>query len=416
MDIQLAPKPWYIRYRLPLIGVALFLLLVIGLIFAVSGPKRLRVNADDVGIEEATLTSFVEYVNAEGTLQPIETIRIGTRESGIVSRIVAEEGASLAVGDTILILTNPELEREIADQRAEWQRQLNNHQSQLIEMEQQRLTREQQQLDNEYEMKRLEKQWQLDQEEYRMGIKSKAQLEVAEEEYRYKHHSAQLQQERGEQEARMAALKRDMLEGDLEVARGKLQRSEARREGLVVTAPVSGQLSALDAVLGQSLSASSTIGEIKIMDRYKVHAALGEYYIDKLQAGQVATITADGMTYPLRISHIVPEVKDRTFAFDLVFTDNLPAGARIGKGYQVRIELSSSDQAVTIPKGNFYPFTAGQWLFRVNPDGNSASRVPVTIGRQNPLCYEVTEGLQPGDRVLTSGYERCGDAAKIMLK
>ena len=416
MDIQLAPKPWYIRYRLPLFGAALFLLLVIGLIVAVSGPKRMRVNADEVGIEEATLAPFIEYVNAEGTLQPIETIRISTREAGTVSRIVAEEGTLLSVGDTILVLTNPELERDIADQQSEWQRQQNNHRSQLIEMDQQRLTREQQKLDNAYELNRLEKQWQLDQEEYRMGIKSKAQLEVAEEEYRYKRRSAQLQQERAEQEERMAVLRRDMLEGDLEVARGKLLRSESRREGLVVTAPISGQLSALNAVLGEQLSASSTIGEIKIMDRYKVHASLGEYYVDKLQSGQSATITADGRTYPLHISHIVPEVKDRTFAFDLVFTDSLPMGARIGKGYQVRIELSTADQAVTIPKGNFYPFTAGQWIFRVNPDGNSASRVPVTIGRQNPLSYEIIDGLQPGDRVLTSGYDRCGDAAKILLK
>lgn len=222
MDIQLAPKPWYIRYRLPLFGAALFLLLVIGLIVAVSGPKRMRVNADEVGIEEATLAPFIEYANAEGTLQPIETIRISTREAGTVSRIVAEEGTLLSVGDTILVLTNPELERDIADQQSEWQRQQNNHRSQLIEMDQQRLTREQQKLDNAYELNRLEKQWQLDQEEYRMGIKSKAQLEVAEEEYRYKHRSAQLQQERAEQEERMAVLRRDMLEGDLEVARGKL--------------------------------------------------------------------------------------------------------------------------------------------------------------------------------------------------
>ena len=416
MDILLSPKPWYVRHRWLLAGAAAFLLLVGALIVAVSGPKRMCVEADDVGIAEAVLAPFVEYVNAEGTLQPIETIRLSSREAGTVSRIVAEEGSLLAVGDTILILSNPELERDIADQRAEWQRQQNNHHSQLIEMEQQRLTREQQRLDNDYELNRLEKQWQLDQEEYRMGIKSKAQLQVAEEEYRYKQRTAQLQQERAEQEERMTALRRDMLDGDLAVARGKLERSEVRLQDLVVTAPVAGQLSALEAIPGQRIAAATTIGEIKVMDRYKVRATLGEYYIDKLSSGQPATVTADGVTYRLRVSHVVPEVKDRTFAFDLVFTDSLPAGARIGKGYQTRIELSTADQAVTIPKGNFYPFTGGQWLFRVSADGTSATRVPVTIGRQNPLCYEVTEGLQPGDRVLTSGYERCGDATRIVIK
>lgn len=416
MDIQLSPKPWYMKHRWFLLSAAAFVVLLAWLVVSLNAPKTLRVSAEDAGISEATLSDFTEYVYADGTLQPFQTIRVNVRESGYVSRVVAEEGAQLRVGDTILVLTNPELERTIADERREWTSQQNNHREKLIEMEQQRLTLEQQALQNDYELSRLEKQWALDQEEYRMGIKSQAELQVSEEEYTFKRRSAELQRERGEQDRQMATLRRDMLERDLEAAHSKLLRSEARLADLVVTAPVDGQLSAIDVVIGQQLGSGNAIAELKIMEPFKLHASLGEYHIDKVIVGQPATVKADDCLYALHVSHIVPEVKERTFAIDLLFNDSIPSGARIGKSYQARLELSSAEPAVTIPKGNFYSFTGGQWIFRLDADGHTATRIPIIIGRQNPVSYEVIEGLQPGDRVVTSGYDRFGDAARIVIK
>ena len=415
MDILLSPKPWYVRHRWQLAGAVAFLLLVGALIVAVSGPKRMRVEADDVGIAEAVLAPFVEYVNAEGTLQPIETIRLSSREAGTVSRIVAEEGSLLAVGDTILILSNPELERDIADQRAEWQRQQNNHHSQLIEMEQQRLTREQQRLDNDYELNRLEKQWQLDQEEYRMGIKSKAQLQVAEEEYRYKLETQRLQLESRSQDSVLNAIRLETLDDELREAHLKLVHAEARLHDLVVTAPSAGQLSGLAVEPSQRISAGTAIADVKRLDSFRMRLSMNEFYIDKINAGQTATITYEKKIYPMTIASTVPEIKGGNFDVFLVFSDSLPDNAHIGKSYQARIELGGQEQSVVIPKGNFYNYTHGQWIFKVNASHTRAVRVPISVGRQNPRHYEITGGLQPGDEVIITGYERISDADELVL-
>ncbi|MBR4042580.1 MAG: efflux RND transporter periplasmic adaptor subunit, partial [Bacteroidaceae bacterium] len=212
MDIQLAPKKWYVKYRAYLIAGALFLVLVIGLLFTAFGPSKLRVNASEVRIAEVVQMDFVEYVNADGTLQPIQTIKVNTQEAGIVERIVAEEGSMLRQGDTIMILTNPQLERAIDDQRDAYSKQYNSYRERLIQMEQQSLTLRQQTLQTAYDLRRLEKQIALDREEYRMGIKSKAELELAEDEYTYRKQSAELQMKSLLQDSAMNVIRREMLE------------------------------------------------------------------------------------------------------------------------------------------------------------------------------------------------------------
>ena len=417
MDIQLEKKPWYIRYRYYLLGGAAFLALLVYVIVLSAGPRRLRVSMDDIQICEVKNDKFLEYVDVEGLVQPILTILVNAGEAGSVQRIVAEEGSLLSRGDTILVLDNPELLREIEDQRDEWEKQRITYQEKEIEMEQQRITLRKQALQTEYELESLRKTFELDKEEYRMGVKSKAQLDVAEAEYRFKRETARLERESLRHDSVANLIRRDLLRTDLERERKKFERARRRLDGLVVKAPVGGQLSFVKVVPGQQVSATENLAEVKVLDQYKIHTALSEYYIDRVTTGLPAAITYQGRRYPLRVSKVVPEVKERTFDVDLVFTtDSLPDNLRVGKSFRVQIELGQPEEALVIRRGDFYQATAGQWIYKLNADRTRARRVPLGIGRQNPQQYEVTDGLQPGDWVITTGYENFGEAEELVIK
>ena len=416
MDIKLEKKPWYIRYRYYLLAGTAFLAFLVYVISLSLGPNRLRIARDKVQIAEVRDGKFMEYVDVEGLIQPILTIKINARESGSVERVVGEEGSLLRKGDTILVLENPDLLRSIEDQRDEWEKQLITYREKEIEMEQQSLTLQQQALQTEYELNRLRKNFDLDKEEFQMGIKSKAQLEVAEDEYLYKEKNARLQRESLRHDSAVSIIRRDLLRNDREREHKKYLRACERMNNLVVKAPVAGQLSFVSVTPGQQVGSGESIAEIKVLDQYKIHTSLSEYYIDRITTGLPATINYQGKKYPLRITKVVPEVKDRTFDVDLVFTDEMPDNVRVGKSFRVQIELGQSEQAVVIPRGNFYQATGGQWIYRLTANGDKAVRVPLTIGRQNPQQYEVTEGLRPGDRVITTGYDTFGDAEELILK
>ena len=414
MDIKLEKKPWYIRYRSYLLAGGAFIIFLIYVISLSLGPKKLRIETDNIQMAEVKNGKFMEYVDVEGLVQPILTIKVNTREAGSVDRIVAEEGTLMKKGDTILVLTNPDLIREIEDQRDEWENQRYTYQEREIEMEQKSLTLKQQALQTQYEMNRLQKSFGLEKEEYKMGIKSKAQLEVSEAEYNYNLQKSALQMESLRHDSAMTIIRKDLLRNERERGQKKFLRSMDRLEGLVVRAPIDGQLSYVNATPGQQVNSNANIAEIKVLDQYKIHTQLSEYYIDRITTGLPATVNYQGKKYPLKITKVVPEVKDRMFDVDLVFTAEMPENVRVGKSFRVQIELGQPEDALVMPRGNFYQATGGQWIYKVKDD--KAIRVPLTIGRQNPQQYEVTEGLQAGDLVIVTGYDTFGEAEELILK
>ena len=416
MDVKLPPKKWYVKYRIHIVAGLLGVALILLLIKVTTGPRVIRVSRESVQTGTVIMGEFSEYINAEGTLQPIQTLKIYTREGGYVERIVAQDGAMLHKGDTILVLSDPDLERSIQDARNQWRKQDRSFRTQIIEMQQRDISLQRSILQTQYELGRLEKQHVLDQEEYKMGFKSKAQLEVADDEYRYKLNSTQLEIESRRQDSVLNAIKREAMQDELEDARRQLARSEARLKDLVITAPADGQLSGMALEPGLKVGAGSAIGDVKRMDAFRMKLSINEYYIDKVEVGCPATVTYEKKTYPMVVSGTVPEIKSGSFDIYLVFTDSMPDNARIGKSYQARIELGGQAQSVIVPKGNFYNYTHGQWVFRLNEQGNRAVRVPVSIGRQNPRQYEVLEGLKPGDVIITTGYDRIADADEVVLE
>ena len=416
MDIKIEKKPWYIRHRYYLLGGTAFVIFLIYVISLSFGPRKLRIETDNIQIAEVKNDKFMEYVDVEGLVQPILTIKINTREAGSVERIIGEEGTMMEKGDSILVLSNPDLLRSIEDQRDEWEKQRITYKEKEIEMEQKSLTLKQQTLQTQYEMNRLTKSFALDKEEYKMGIKSKAQLEVSEDEYNYKLQNSALQMESLRHDSAVTLIRKDLLKNDLEREQKKFTRSLERMNNLVVTAPIAGQLSFVKVTPGQQVASGESIAEIKVLDQYKIHTSLSEYYIDRITTGLPATINYQGKRYPLKITKVVPEVKDRMFDVDLIFTGEMPDNVRIGKSFRVQIELGQPEQAIVIPRGNFYQATGGQWIYKVNASKTKAVKVPLTIGRQNPQQYEITEGLQPGELVVVTGYDTFGDAEELILK
>ena len=416
MDIKIEKKPWYIRHRYYLLGGTAFVIFLIYVISLSFGPRKLRIETDNIQIAEVKNDKFMEYVDVEGLVQPILTIKINTREAGSVERIIGEEGTMMEKGDSILVLSNPDLLRSIEDQRDEWEKQQITYKEKEIEMEQKSLTLKQQTLQTQYEMNRLTKSFALDKEEYKMGIKSKAQLEVSEDEYNYKLQNSALQMESLRHDSAVTLIRKDLLKNDLEREQKKFTRSLERMNNLVVTAPIAGQLSFVKVTPGQQVASGESIAEIKVLDQYKIHTSLSEYYIDRITTGLPATINYQGKRYPLKITKVVPEVKDRMFDVDLIFTGEMPDNVRVGKSFRVQIELGQPEQAIVIPRGNFYQVTGGQWVYKVNASKTKAIKVPLTIGRQNPQQYEITEGLQPGELVVVTGYDTFGDAEELILK
>ena len=416
MDIPRKPRPWYVKYLYPMLAGIAFLAFATYMLVLSFSPRRLRLDSETCRVADVANAPFREFVDVEGIVQPIQTVQVNALESGFVERIVAEEGTMLQAGDTILILSNPELLRSTFDEQEEWQNSERNYREQEIEMQQKSITLRQQALDAEHQMAALDKSLRQSREEFRMGIKSKAELDVVEEEYRYQMKRTGLQMESLRHDSAATRLKREMLRANREASARKLSRSSGRTAHLVVRATVAGQLSYLGVVLGQQVAAGESVGSIKVLTEYKVRASLSEYYIDRITTGLPAHIQQEAQKYPLRISKVVPEVKDRNFPCDLIFTAEKPTNIRLGKSYRVQIELGKPEKCLVIPRGTFYQHPAGQWIYRLSPDGTTARKTPVKIGRQNPQQYEVLSGLQPGDKVLVSGYENLGDAEVLLLE
>lgn len=416
MDKPIAKRPLYYRYRYYIVGITLFIGLLIYVGILASGGRKLRIDVDNLIVADVVVGKFLEYVDVEGVVQPILTIKINAREAGSVERIVAEEGVMLNPGDTILLLSNPELVRSIEDQQDEWEKQLISYQEKEIEMEQKSIHLQQQVLQTIYELRRLEKSFALDEEEFRMGVKSKAQLEVQRDEFEFKSRSTALQLEGLRRDSAATLLRSELMKNDLERERKKYLRAQERMNNLVVCAPIAGQLSFVRVTPGQQIQTAESIAEVKVLDQFKINAALSEYYIDRITTGLPGTITWQGRKYPLRITKVVPEVKDRNFDVDLVFAEAIPDNVRIGKSFRVQIELGQPEDALVIPRGDFFQTTGGQWIYKLTGNGAKAIRVPIVIGRQNPQQYEITEGLKPGDRVIVTGYTTFGDAQELILK
>lgn len=416
MDRQLEKKPFWVRRRRLLAGAALLSALAAYALLQQCGPRRQRVDGETLVTAEVSKGLFREYAEAEGVVQPFLTLKVNCREAGAVARIVAEEGGLVRAGDTLLVLDNPDLERDIEAQRDALEKQLVGYREQEIEMAQKSLTLRQQVLLQDYERNSLHERYKLDEKEHEMGYTSAAQFKVARDEYAYKVKAAELQRESLKHDSAMTQLRRRLIEADRSRELKRFERVRDRLHRLVVTAPMAGQLSYVNVTPGQPVATGETVGEIKDLSRFKLQVSLSEYYIDRVVSGLSAVMLHRGARVPLIVRKVVPEVdENRMFKVELTFADSVPAHVRVGKNYRVQIELGRADTALLVRRGDFFKTTGGRRIFKLSPDGRRAVSVPISLGRQNPAYYEVLTGLKPGDRVVVSGYDRFSEAEEILI-
>ena len=415
MDVPIKKKHPLVKYRFYILGGIVFLGFAIYVVISGIGPRKIRYKKENLEIAEVKQDKFLEYVDVEGIVQPKLTIKLNALENGTVGRMVADEGSMLKQGDTILILNNPELIRSIEDERDELEKQRITFEEKKLELQQKSSQLKRQTLETTYQLDRLSKQYNLDQEEYKIGIRSKAQLEVSSDDYNYNQKNTEMLLEELKQDSLTNNIQTQLMKNDLTREEKRFARSRDRLEDLIVRAPLSGQLSFVNVILGERVSAGSSIGELKIIDQFKIHTTISEYYIDRITLGLPATVIYQDKKYPLKITKINPEVKDRQFEVDLVFAGEQPENIRIGKTYRIQIELGQPEDAMVIPRGNFFQSTGGQWIFKLNHPGDKAVKTSISIGRQNPHQYEILNGLKPGDYVIVTGYDNFGDAEEVVL-
>lgn len=392
-------------------------LLLVFVIYLIARPnnKTLRVDKDTVTISSAVKGEFNDYIRISGRVQPMTTIQLSPQEGGIVEKILIEEGSPVKAGDAILILNNDNLDLQILNSEAELAEKENILRNTQIQMEQQKLDVRQNVLEYGMQVDRLRRAYEQQKTLYEDKLIAKEDYLKAEEDYKLALQKYDLIRERSKQDSLYRGTQIDRMEESLENMQLNMQMIRRRKSNLIVKAPIDGELGLLDVVLGQSIAAGTKIGQINSVGLYKVEAQIDEHYIDRVVAGLEATFERQGETYSTVIRKVYPEVRDGKFKADFKFGGKQPDNIRAGQTYYLNLQLGQPEEAVIIPRGTFYQKTGGKWIYVVNKEGTKAVKREIRIGRQNPQYYEVLEGLEPGEKVITSGYDTYGDSDVLVF-
>ena len=404
-------KGWraaFSKKALPYWGGALVLALVLWLVFR-DNSATLRVNADSLTISQVSQGEFNDYIRVSGQVQPMTTIQISPQEGGIVQEIVTEEGSRVKAGDVIVRLSNDNLDLQILNSEAELAEKENILRNTLISMEQQKLSLKQDKLQLQTEVARLKRKYEQNKALYEDRLIAREDYLTSKEEYELAAGKLELVKDRAEQDSLYRSVQILQMQESLDNMRRNMLMIRHRKENLTIKAPIDGELGLLDVVLGQSISAGMKIGQINNLDSYKIEAQIDEHYIDRVTAGLAATFQRQNDSYGAIIRKVYPEVREGKFKADFKFEGETPDNIRSGQTYYLNLQLGQPEDAVLVPRGTFYQKTGGKWIFVVAPEGGKAVRREIRIGRQNPQYYEVLEGLQPGEKVITSGYDSFGD-------
>ena len=408
---------WRIAFTKKALPWWLGALLLVFVIYLIARPnnKTLRVDKDTVTISSAVKGEFNDYIRISGRVQPMTTIQLSPQEGGIVEKILIEEGSPVKAGDAILILNNDNLDLQILNSEAELAEKENILRNTQIQMEQQKLDVRQNVLEYGMQVDRLRRAYEQQKALYEDKLIAKEEYLKADEEYRLAKQLYDLMAERSKQDSLYRGTQIDRMEESLENMQLNMSMIRRRKSNLIVKAPIDGELGLLDVVLGQSIAAGTKIGQINSVGTYKVEAQIDEHYIDRVIAGLEATFERQGETYSTVIRKVYPEVRDGKFKADFKFGGEQPDNIRAGQTYYLNLQLGQPEEAVIIPRGTFYQKTGGKWIYVVNKEGTKAVKREIRIGRQNPQYYEVLEGLEPGERVITSGYDTYGDSDVLVF-
>jgi len=395
-----------------IVGGLVFMFLLYKVIFTESG-STFRAEKEKLTISTVEDGLFNDYITVIGNVEPITTIFLDAEEGGKVEEKLIEEGEMVKKGDVILKLRNNDLNLSIMNSESSMAYQTNELRNTQIQMEQQKIQNKQQLLQIDYEILRLTRNYEQQKALFKEELIAKEDFLKAEEDYLRAKKNRELIFMKLIQDSIFRENQKIQMDQNLGNMQLNLKVVQQRREDLNVKAPVDGQLGLLEAEIGESINKGQRIGQINILDNFKIKALIDEHYIDRVKRELPATLDRNGTNFNLKVRKVYPDVRSGQFEIDLVFNETTPDNIRTGQTYHIKLELGESAKAVMLPRGGFFQSTGGQWVYVLSQDGSEATKRNIKIGKQNPQYYEVLEGLNAGEKVITSGYEMFGTNDRI---
>ena len=415
MDRQIEKKSFLRRYAWYIAAAAALAALLLWIVLGTTA-STMTVDASDITISDVTRGKFDDYVRLNGQVLPIQVVQISPEEGGIVREKVVEEGTRVRKGDVILRLSNSNLDLQILNAEAELAEKQNLLRNTQVAMQQDRLNNRTEQATLDTDCDRKRRAYEQNARLYKERLISKEVYLQSREDYKLARRKQSLISQRLKQDSLYRHVQMSQMEDNLDNMRKNVLLVRDRKNKLEVRSAIDGELGLLDVELGQNIAAGQNIGRINDLSDFKVQAQIDEHYIDRVRPGLSASFSRDGKTYRLRVRKVYPEVRNGTFRTDFVFVGERPAQMRSGQTFYVELALGKSQQATLIPRGTFFQTTGGNWIFVLDKSGRKAYRRNISIARQNPQYYEVTDGLEPGERVITSGYEAFKDNEVLVIK
>ncbi len=416
MDVPIEKK----KFTKPkLLMIALGVLVAALIIFVIinsSGNSKLNVDKERLSINAATDGVFQENIPVNGVVMPITTIYLDAVEGGRVEEKFVEDGAIMKKGEPILRLTNTDLELSLVNQETSVYNLLTQMQISQNAATQNTINKLNQFTDVENRLIEAQRLFDLNKKLHGKGVIATQDLIRTENEYRYQKQRMQLANQILIQDSVATKQEQGQVQSSYQRTQNALELMRRKVADLVVKAPVDGQLTSLDAEIGQSKSKGERLGQIDVLSGFKVRVDIDEHYISRIYTGQRGSFTFNNKQYFLIIRKVYTQVTNGRFQVDMEFENDVPDGIRRGQTLQIRVALSEEKQALLIPKGGFFQQTGGNWIFKVSDDGSTAYKVDISLGSQNTEYYEVISGLEPGDVVITSSYDNYGDVQELVIK
>jgi len=416
MDRKIEKKKWTFKKIAAYgAGILLLLFIIFNFLFGDSSSK-LNVQTERLTISTVSRGPFQEFIPVTGNVVPIKTVYLDAVEGGRVELKFIEEGTLVEAGDEILKLDNTNLHLDIMYREAELFQQINNLRNTRLDMERTRLNLQTQLVQIDYDLRTNRRIFERNKELFQNNLISRFEYEQSMDEFNYLSKNKQLTIETHKQDSIFRIAQIQQLESSISRMQENLEIVKNKLENLVIKAPISGQLTSLNAEIGESKSPGERLGQIDVLDSFKVRVDIDEHYIARIEIGKSGNFEFAGNSYNLEIRKIYPEVLNGRFGVDMYFTDEVPQGIRRGQTLHIRLALGDLSEAILLSRGGFYQKTGGQWVYLVDKSGEYAVKQPIRLGRQNPQHFEVLEGLQPGQMVITSSYETFGENDKLVLK
>ena len=414
-DRRLKKKTWTQRRILMAAGIAAFVVVMVYGLSTTFGGQRLHIDRDKVTVATVGRETFQENIAVSGHVLPLTTVYLDAVEGGRVEEIYVLEGTTVDKDQPLLRLSNDNLELSLINADAQRIEQINRLEDIRFRMKQRALDLRQQLANMDYHIQRLESTYERSRAMYDKQLISREEYEKVQFELDYYRRNKELTVDGYRQDSLQMATQMVQMEASVRRMEANYAVLERILNGLTLRAPVSGHLTALNAEIGELKRSGDRFGQIDVLTGYKVRASVEEFYIARVNRGQMATTQPIADTeHRMTITRVYPEVREGRFEFDLEFTDETPENIRRGQTIRCLLEMSDSAEALLLPRGGFYQSSGGNWVYVIDASGNMAVKRPIRIGRQNTQHYEILEGLEPGDQVITSSYDAFGDAERLV--